>query len=165
MARRSSKRRSRRKAQSKPATISAPSPVRSPAPAKVTVRRRVVDPASLGPGRRVSDLPSLSARRRVSAVPDKVSRAPDAAADLSPAPRKRRASISDSVAAYRSAQLDRKPGAASGKAWRDSAAQDARNDRPDDKRPAECHQRPERVAKPPTAGGGSAPPRYVPWCR
>lgn len=164
MARRGSSRSRRRKAQSKPATISTPPPVRVPSPSKVTVRRRLVDPASLGPGRRVSSLPSVSALRR-KAVPDKLSRAPDAAADLSPAPRKRRASISDSVAAYRSAQLDRKPGAASGKAWRDSAAQDARNDRPDDKRPAECHQRPERVAKPPTAGGGSAPPRFVNWCR
>ena len=158
----------RRNAQNKPATISAPSPVRSPAPATVTVRRRVVDPSILSPGRRVSDLPSLSPSRRQTGLPVKPVRdlATPAPAPASVSPRKRLVSVNGKVAAYRSASLDRKPGAASGKLWRDDAAKSAsRDDRLDDKRPAECHPRPERVAKPPTAGGGSAPAKFVNWCR
>lgn len=165
MARRRSSRSRRRKAQNKPATISTPSPVRAPSPAKVTVRRRVVDPASLGPGRRVSDLPSVSTLRRKAVQPDKSARDAVSVPDVSVSPRKRQVSINGNVAAYRSAQLDRKPGSASAKLWRDNASKEARDNRPDEKRPFECKQRPERVAKPLKAGAGSAPPVFIEWCK
>lgn len=136
--------------------------VAAPSPVKATVRRRViVDPGLFVPGRRLSDLPAVSRVSREYSTgidPSKtVPARPASAKPSKPVPR-RRVSLNPNVAAYRAAELDNKPGSAASKAWRDNQGKD-------EKRPAECHPRPERVAKPPTAGGGSAPAKFVNWCK